>query len=52
MHAPSDNGQPIDTAGQSPLTGAAWLDTSAKQGSLVNRKFCPRNDGKMGTRLR
>ena len=35
MHAPSDNGQPFDTAGQSPLTGAAWLDTSAKQGSLV-----------------
>jgi len=35
MHAPSDTDQSTDTSGVSPLIGAAWLDPSTKQGSLV-----------------
>ena len=35
MPASHDNGQRPDATGASPLTDAAWLDTNAKQGSLV-----------------
>ncbi len=35
MHAPSDTDSSADISGKSPLIGAAWLDPSAKQGSLV-----------------
>jgi crotonobetainyl-CoA:carnitine CoA-transferase CaiB-like acyl-CoA transferase len=35
MSASSDMGQRLDAAGTSPLTGAAWLETDTKQGSLI-----------------
>lgn len=35
MSVSSDMGQRPDSSGASPLTGAAWLETRTKQGSLV-----------------
>lgn len=35
MSVSSDMGQRPDSSGASPLTGAAWLETGTKQGSLV-----------------
>jgi len=35
MHAPSDTDRSAETSDASPLIGAAWLDPSTQQGSLV-----------------